>query len=176
MKIIKNSKIILKPFEEVHLADFVEAIRESVGSVGIWMSWCHAEYSKNDARLWFESCGRNIDNKSAYDIGIFLAQTGQLVGGVAINRIDYEHQIGNIGYWVRESFQNQGIASCAMGLIKQFGFGCLGLTRLEIIVLEANNISRKVAEKSGAKFEWLAKNRLVHDGQPTAAMIYSLLP
>jgi len=176
MEAIKSSKIILKPFEEAHLIEFVEAVRESARSVGAWMSWCHTEYSQDDARSWFESCRRNIDNKSAYDIGIFLAKAGQLVGGIAINRIDYEHQVGNIGYWVRESFQNQGIASCAMELIKQFGFNHLGLTRLEIIVLEANNLSRKVAERSGAEFEWIAKNRLVHDGRPAPAMIYSLLP
>lgn len=172
---LKNSRIVIKPYQEEHLNDFVTAVRESVATVGQWMPWCHRGYSNNEARCWFESCQRNIADHSAYDLGIFLRENDQLIGSIAINRIDHEHKMGNIGYWVRESCQNQGFALAAVTLIKAFGFNELGLNRLEIVVLEKNIPSRKVAEKSGANFEWIAKNRLVHNRKAMPAAIYSFI-
>ena len=176
MNLIENSIIKIQPFNDEHLDEFVVAVRESAATVGKWMSWCHKEYSISEARLWFESCQKNINKQSAYDLGIFSKEHNQLLGSIAINRIDHEHKMGNIGYWVRETFQNQGIASSAVQLIKEFGFNELGLNRLEIVVLEDNLFSRKVAEGSGAQFEWIAKNRLMHHQQTRIAVIYSLTP
>jgi len=176
MKIIKNALITINPFNETHLDEFVIAVKESANTVGQWMPWCTPEYSIEEAQLWFKYCRHNIERSIAYDVGIFLNETGQLAGGISINRINRMDMIGNVGYWVRESLQNQGIASAALELIKTFGFQSLGLTRLEIVILEENHISRRLAEKSGAKFECLARNRLLHNEQPTDALVYSLIP
>ena len=173
MEVISDSKLTLKPFEEDHLLEFVEAVRESVG---VWMTWSHQEYSEADTLSWFELCQLNIENQSAYDIGIFLTKTNQLVGGISINQISRQNNLGNIGYWVRESNRNQGIALNAVDLITTFGFNELGLTRLEIVVLEDNKASRKIAEKAGAKFECIAENRLIHNGKARPAAVYSLVP
>jgi len=154
----------------------VTAVKESVETVGPWMPWCTPDYSLDEARFWFKYCQHNIEHKTAYDVGIFITETGQLAGGISINRINRMDNIGNIGYWVRESLQNKGIASAAIELIKTFGFQTLELTRLEILIMEENHISRKLAEKSGAKFECLARNRLIHNEQPTDALVYSLIP
>lgn len=176
MDIIKNSTITIKPLTEEHLDEFVSAVRESADTVGKWLPWCTENYSIDEAQFWFKYCQLNIDNKSAYDLGIFLTSTGQLAGGISINRINRLDQIGAIGYWVRQSLQNQGIASEAVELIKTFGFETLGLTRLEIIVLEDNHISRRLAVKAGAEYECVARNRLIHHEQPTDALVYSLVP
>jgi len=173
MKPIEDSIIRIKPYQEENLGDFIAAVRESEATVGEWLPWCHKKYSESEARTWFEICQHNLEKQSAYDLGIFLKSSDQLIGSIAINRIDREHKMGNIGYWVRESFQNQGIASKAVHLIKEFGFKTLGLNRLEIVILEDNHPSRAVAEKSGAQFEWVAKNRLIHKRLSKPAAIYS---
>jgi ribosomal-protein-serine acetyltransferase len=176
METLKNNLITIKPFNDSHLDAFVVAVRESEKTVGQWMPWCTSDYSTDEARFWFKYCQLNIDNKSAYDLGIFLSSNGQLAGGISINRINRMDKIGVIGYWVRESMQNRGIASNATELIKTFGFDTLGLTRLEIIILEDNFISKKLAEKTGAKLECLARNRLVFKDKPSDALVYSLIP
>lgn len=176
MELLRNSHITIKPFDETHLAEFVRAVKESVNTVGQWMPWCTANYSMDEAHFWFNYCQHNIDHKIAYDLGIFLNSTGQLAGGISINRINRMDKIGNIGYWVRESLQHQGIASSAVDLIKEFGFQTLRLSRLEIIIIEDNHLSRKLAEKSGAEYEGIARNRLIHHEQPHDALVYSLIP
>lgn len=98
------------------------------------------------------------------------------MGSVGINSIQSGYQMGNIGYWVRQSEQGQQIALEAVQAITAFGFEQLGLTRLEIIAAEHNLPSRRIAEKTGARFEGIAYNRLVIHGQPTDAAVYSLIP
>ncbi len=173
MKPIVNSEIVLRPFKMEDVAEFVTAVRESVD---IWMPWSHKDYSRDEAVKWFESCQRNIENETSYDIGIFLAKDGHLAGGISINQINRHNNSGNIGYWVRKSLRNRGVALQAVDLIKDFGFNVLSLTRLEIVVLAENNVSRRIAEKTGAKFECIAENRLIHNGEAMPAAVYSLVP
>ena len=127
---ISSKNIILRPFIEGDAIEFVKAVTESVKTVGLWMPWCHSEYSEEEANNWFSSCRKNIDDDFAYDIGIFSAIDGKLIGGISINQIDRMNKIGNIGYWVRESLQNQGYATGAVKLIESFGFNTLERKRL----------------------------------------------
>ncbi len=173
---ISSKNIKLRPFVEADAIEFVAAVIESVKTVGLWMPWCHSEYTKEEANTWFDRCQKNIDEDIAYDIGIFSAIDDKLIGGISINQIDHTNKIGNIGYWVRESLQKQGYATGAVKLIESFGFNTLGLTRLELVILEKNMASRNVAEKLGATYECIAQNRLMHNERAMAAVVYSILP
>jgi RimJ/RimL family protein N-acetyltransferase len=109
-------------------------------------------------------------------MGIFSPDGAQLYGGIAVNQINWRFNFGNIGYWVRQSCQRQGIALRAVRAIADFGFNYLKLTRLEIVVAVGNSASRGVAEKIGATFECIARNRLVLFDAPIDAAVYSLIP
>ena len=50
------------------------------------------------------------------------------------------------------------------------------MTRLELVIAETNQPSRRVAEKLGARLESLARHRLIDAGTPITAAIYSLIP
>lgn len=52
----------------------------------------------------------------------------------------------------------------------------LKLTRLEIVAPEDNVPSRRVAEKVGAVFECIARNRVMVHGKPQNAAVYALVP
>lgn len=173
---LSAENVVLRKFESRDVEQFVEAVRESAESVGSWLPWWNAAYSPDDARSWFQACDDAIVAGSGFDIGIFSKDDGLFIGGIAINRIDSGNRSGALGYWVRDSQQGNGYCSEAVNRIKEFGFNDLALTRLEIVVLTENTASRRVAEKCGAKLECIAENKLLHQGQPTAAAVYSLTP
>ncbi len=168
--------ICVRPFQKTDVAEFGVAARESVSTVGVWMPWCHDRYSASEAESWFDLCERKLRADEAYDAGIFSADGTELLGGVAINQINREHNFGNIGYWVRQTRQRQGVASRAVRMIAEYGFGQLKLTRLEIVIAEDNLASRELAKKIGATLECIARNRLIAHGKPRAAAVYSLIP
>jgi RimJ/RimL family protein N-acetyltransferase len=107
---------------------------------------------------------------------VFALDGRELYGGVSINQINRDYNFANLGYWIRQSRQRQGLGARAADLMACYGFHRLGLTRLEVVAAEHNVASRAVAEKIGAQFECIARNRLVLHGVPCAAAMYSLVP
>ena len=176
MQPLLSRDLCIRPYRKSDGPEFVAAALESVSTVGTWMGWCHARFTLGDAEAWFGACERNLESKSAYDLGAFSIDGKKLLGGIAINQVNRRQNFGNIGYWVRQSCQRQGIATRAAQTIAEYGFGTLKLTRLEIVAPEQNIPSRRVAEKVGAVFECIARNRVMVHGRPQPAAIYSLVP
>ncbi len=168
--------LCLRPWQENDAIAFQEAALESSRTVGQWMNWCHANYSLQEAHDWITACQRTLQEGSAYELGIFSGDGLVLYGGVGINLINRMHNYANIGYWVRENRQQQGIALDAVRLALEFGLQELQLQRLEIVVAETNLASRKLAEKVGGKFEGILRNRLLISGVTHPAAMYSVIP
>lgn len=176
MRPIIANGLCIRPFRITDTDAFTEAVRESVATVGPWLPWCRADYSTKEARTWIGQCAVRLNMGYSFDVGIFTEDGTTLLGGVAINQVDHLHNTGNLGYWVRESMQHRGIATRAALMMAAYGFDTLKLTRLEILAAEHNQPSRAVAEKLGATFECVARNRLTMHGLPVAAAVYSLIP
>ena len=168
--------LCLRPFNTRDVAAFVEAVRESHLTAGRWMSWCHGAYSRAEAKTWVALAGKNLQDGSAYELGIFTLDGKTLLGGVGLNQFNREHNFCNLGYWVRESRQGQGVATRAARALAEFGFRELKLARIEIVVVQGNVPSQRVALKVGATFECVARNRLVVADRSYAAAVYSLVP
>jgi ribosomal-protein-serine acetyltransferase len=176
MQPLVSRNLCIRPFRKSDGPSFVAAALESLPTVGVWMAWCHERFALKDAEAWFAACERNLETGSAYDLGTFAVDGEQLLGGIAINQLNRRQNFGNIGYWVRQSCQRRGIATRAAQSISEYGFGQLKLSRLEIVAPEHNAPSRRVAEKLGAVFECVARNRVMVHGKPQPAAIYSLVP
>jgi RimJ/RimL family protein N-acetyltransferase len=173
---ILSDGLCIRPLVDADIDPFVAAARESVDTVGAWMPWCLATYSAKEAKVWIDECVANLAARSAYDMGIFSHDGATFLGGIGVNQISWRWNYGNVGYWVRQSCQRRGIAPRAVRAAAQFGFGYLKLTRLEIVVAIGNKPSRRVAERVGATFECIARNRLVLNDRPIDAAVYSLIP
>ena len=174
--LFNNGVITIRPFEFEYVPSFVAAVRASAEVLGRWMPWCHAEYSIDEAKAWLATCQAEWTRGTSYPFLIVEPKSNEVVGSVDINQINRDHNFGNIGYWVSSSHAGRGVATAAVKMVAHFGFTTAGLTRLEIVVLTENAVSRRVAEKAGAKLECIARNRLVGWGKSHDAAVYSLTP
>ena len=152
------------------------AVLESVPEVSRWLPWCHAGYSREDADSFIAAAIRAWADGTQYQIAIFDCTDGAYIGAVGINHISRTNRMANLGYWVCSSRTGQGIAVAAVHLAARHAFGALGLSRLEIACIPGNTRSRRVAEKAGAAFEAIARNRIVMYGRAHDAALYSLVP
>ncbi len=139
------------------------------------MPWCHSEYSLGDSIAWVRTSSERWESGAEYAFAIF-DQVGEYAGGCGLNGFNRLHNFANLGYWVRESRQRQGVAVDAVHALCKFGFTTLGLSRIEIVVASENMPSRRVAEKAGAMYECLARNRLLIHNRLHTAAVYSLVP
>jgi RimJ/RimL family protein N-acetyltransferase len=67
------------------------------------------------------------------------------------------------------------VASSAARLAARFGLEHLGFQRIEIMAAVGNIGSQRAAEKAGALREAVLRKRLLVKGQPTDAVLYSLV-
>jgi RimJ/RimL family protein N-acetyltransferase len=168
-------RVVLRPYRLADAPLLYEAAIESRHTVGRWMPWCHDGYAPAESAAWVESCAKRWRSGVEYAFGIF-DHDGRYIGGCGLNGFNRMHNFANLGYWVRQSRQRQGYAVDAVRALSAFGFTTLRLTRIEIVVASENAPSRRVAEKAGATFECVARNRLLIREVPYGAAVYSLVP
>ena len=152
------------------------AVIESVDLVGAWLPWCTSKYSRADAVGWIKACADDWKQASAFPFAVEDVGSGAILGGVGISQINRLHKTGNIGYWIRTSRAGTGVATRAVRQLAHWALDSQQFYRLEIVTRLENAASRRVAEKVGSTFEYIARNRLLENGISQSAAVYSLVP
>lgn len=173
---LHTGRFLLRPFKMADAPAFAAAVRESADSLGPWMGWAHAAYSRDEARSWIAFCDAARAAGHAHEFGIFLDDGETLVGGAGLNQFNTTHAFCNLGYWVRASQQRQGAALAAVQALTLHAFEALKLSRVEIVIADGNLPSIAVARKAGAVHECLARKRLQLRGCAVDAHVFSLVP
>lgn len=173
---LSDGQLVLQAWRDADAVELHAAVRESVASVGRWLPWCRADYGMEQARAWTAHCAEAWRTGEQFAFVVRDAATGELLGGCGLNQLNPAHRSANLGYWVRRSRQGTGVAVAAARLVARFGFAELGLIRIEIVALPDNRASRRVAEKLGAGFEGMARQRLWAWDQAHDAAVYALIP
>jgi RimJ/RimL family protein N-acetyltransferase len=169
---LSDGRILIRPLCADDVDAVYGAVRESIGEVGRWLPWCHPAYSRDETVSFINSLK---GAEELYSFAIVDAETRDFLGGVGLNQINRVHQMANLGYWVRTSRTERGVASAATRLMAGFGFRQLGLQRIEIVVATGNHASQRVAEKAGALREGVLRKRLLIHGEAHDAVLYSLV-
>ncbi len=151
-----------------------EAARESIGEVYPWLEWCHPEYEIAESRAWIEHCRRAWAAEEEYQFAI-VGSDDTYLGGCGLNRLETDHRVANLGYWVRTSATGRGVATEAARQVAVFAFESTELNRLEIITAVENIASQKVAERLGAEREAVVRSRLYLHGEPHDAIQYAIV-
>ena len=132
-----------------------------------WLPWLETHTQLEDTLRFIEGARERYANRESAELGII--HRDHLIGMIGFNLIDWESHRGEMGYWLDESHQGQGIVhSACIGLIN-FAFFQLGLNRLEIRCATLNARSRRVPERLGficegtmRQAEWLYDHYVDH--------------
>ncbi len=173
---ISDGQITIRRYFLEDTDKLYEAISESIEEVGLWLPWCHPNYSKQESIDWISMQMDAWDYGNEFSFFILENSTEKLIGGIGINQIVKEHKMGNLGYWIRTGYSCKGIATAATKMCARFGFEELKLNRIEIIAATENYASIRVAEKVGAIREAILRNRLVVNDKVLDAVLFSLIP
>jgi ribosomal-protein-serine acetyltransferase len=173
---LTNGQILLRPYHSEDIKATYQAIRESLTELSPWLPFAHPDYSIKETRDWVKQNPKDWKKGTAYNFDIFDAQNGTTLGGCGLNEIDRENCRANLGYWVRTGRTGQGVAPIAVRLLANWGFEALKLKRIEILVATGNRRSLRVAEKAGARYEGILRNRIIIHEKAHDAAMHSLVP
>lgn len=169
------SVFTIRPYQLSDLDEVYAAAEESREHVGRWMDWMTPDYSRENTREWIEHSVEAWQRGEEYEFVIVDATDGTIAGSCGLNSLNLVNGFCNLGYWVRTSRLGEGAARQAALLLRDFGFGTVGLNRLEIVVAYGNDFSRRVAESVGATYEGVQRLRLKVGGIARDAHMYALL-
>ena len=172
---LTDGRVLIRPYRAEDIGAMYEAVRESVAEVSPWLPWCHAGYTIEETTAFVMARDEAWKNDEAYAFGVFDAGSGNYLGGVGLNFINRIHQCANLGYWVRSTQTGRGVAAAATRLAARFALEQLRLQRVEILAAVGNHASQRVAEKAGATREGVLRKRLLVNGRPQDAVLYSLV-
>ncbi len=113
---------------------------------------------------------------SRLDLGIFLADSHQLVGRIALHSVDYgiQHSAG-MSYWISHEFCQRELMTKSLATISSFAFEEACLHRLWLHILCDNVASHKLADKLGFCHEGLLRKNLFINGCWQDSVLMSLL-
>ncbi|MGI9034783.1 MAG: GNAT family N-acetyltransferase [Pyrinomonadaceae bacterium] len=173
---IVGEKVVLRKYETDFIPLLFEAAAESKGGeFSRWMPWCHENYTIEESKTFVEESIENWESQTEFNFAIFSVKKNEFCGIVSLNVFNSIHKFYNLGYWVRTSCQNQGIASEAVKLLARAAFEDLPINRIEILAAAENIPSQKAAEKSGAAREAVLRKRLVIGDRIHDAVMFSFV-
>ena len=170
----ETNGICIRKYQPDDAAGIVEAVQESLATVGAWLDWCSNSYGPADADAWIAHASASWDKAEMFAFAVVDATSGDYLGGVGLSKVDQHNYTANLGYWIRQSYQGRGVGTQAARLVVGYAFEYLKLTRIEIVCGAANRPSRRVAEKTGSRFEGLASGRLTVHGRALDAADYAV--
>jgi ribosomal-protein-serine acetyltransferase len=171
-----DGKLLLRPYEFDDAEAVFAAAEASRAELSRWMDWCTPDYSIEDTYDWYKKLPGAWERGEVYGFAVLDAANRTILGGCGLNHILWDYRLANLGYWVRSDRTGQGVATQAAFAVARFGIEQLRLRRIEIIAAVDNAASRRVAEKTGARFEGILRNRIKIGDRNLDAAMYSLIP
>ena len=132
-----------------------------------WLGWVDNTKTVEDTRDFAAMNLSKFAKREGLDTAIFYK--GQFVGKVSINTINWSLKKCEIGYFLDEEFQGEGIMTRAVKCIINIAFNEYKLGKAEIHAAVNNTKSRHIAERLGfmhegtiRQAEWLYNHYVDH--------------
>lgn len=120
----------------------------------------------HETGFWQESFGRLL----------ICDQEERIVGSIWHFKTASYYDGLEIGYHMFDvASRSKGLMTESLSLLVRYLFSTKKINRLQLTVMVPNAASRRVAEKSGFKFEGIARGAVFHKGQNNDLEMYSIL-
>jgi ribosomal-protein-serine acetyltransferase len=170
-KVDKNVELRLY---ESHDAEKLNAlIEENKSHLKKWSAWLKDDRSIENTYAFIERNLKQFAANEGFALGIWFE--GEMAGQIEYNYLDWKNRKTEIGFWLGESFQGNGIVTKSCNVLIDYAFDELKLNRVEMHCGAENVKSRKIAEKLGFREEGIIRQSgWLHD-RFVDFVIYGLL-
>lgn len=162
MPTLETERLILRPMRVSDAKDMYHYAKRS--DVTTYLLW-----SPHPSQSYTEEYLRYIEKRyrlgEFYDWAVVDRQSGRMIGTCGFTRLDFPHNVGEIGYVLSPDFHGRGLGTEAASRVLRFGFEVLGLHRIEVKFMQGNEASLHVAEKLGMTFEGYRRDAMLVKGR-----------
>lgn len=163
----------LEALDWKHSRAIYELVSANKKFLRVWLPWVDRMNSVDFIDEFISGSLKRNDAETEYSFVIKFQ--GIVAGRIGLYKVDKMNKIGEIGYWLAENYQGQGLALRCTDKLSDFAFKKLKLNRLEIKCGVENTVSRKIPEKLGFKREGILRQAEMIRRKFTDLVLYSKL-
>jgi len=170
---IEGKKVILRAWKANDAKKLTQLVQDKEISRFTSVS---SSYNLKDAKQFIKECKKEKQYKTEIRFAIIDKESKKIAGSIGIIEINRHSNKAEFGYLLGKEYRGKGFMAEAIQLALGFCFGKLRLNRIRISCSTKNKTSRKVIEKTGAKFEGIEREGIVSgDGKTHNSRVYSIL-
>ena len=162
----------LRPWRDSDLSGLVAACQDREISRWTRVPW---PYREADARAYLLQRYDTLHTRVSAPFAIVSAMSAELLGSISLMRLAWDDARGEVGYWLAREARGQGHATRAVRLICRWGFGLLGLERIDLLAATDNRASQRVAERAGFTREAVLRSFMLGRDGRQDMVAYGLL-
>ena len=118
-------------------------------AISHWLDLIPQPYTLADALAYIGGVGEQA-------FAVTDAGDGSVLGSIGLRWND-DHDVAEIGYWLRSDARGRGIATRALLLVTRIALAA-GAARVQLRAAVGNDASRRVAEKAGFRLEGVLRS------------------
>ena len=160
--------VTLRPWREAD-ADELVACLDGDEEIGRWLDQIPQPYARTDALAYVGGVGED-------SLAVTDASSGRVLGSIGL-RWNEEHDVTEVGYWLRADARGSGLTTRALLLVTRLALDG-GAARVQLRAATDNVASRRVAEKAGFSLDGVLRSarHSARLGRRVDWAMYSLLP
>ncbi|KST98916.1 GNAT family N-acetyltransferase [Lactococcus lactis] len=168
---MKNDNVRLI-FPDIHYAgELYEEIENNRIRLARWFPWADKVTSIDDEIENIKTARKNNAESTALIATILV--NNKAVGVIDLHNINQTNKHAEIGYWISQSAQGQGIITECVNKISAIAFTELKLHKLSILVESENRKSCAVAKRVGFQYEATLKEHKLYKNSFKDYLVYS---
>lgn len=174
MTIKIDSEIELKQLEQSNSLEIFNLIDSQREYLGKWLPFVAQTHKVADTERFVQA----IINAPAdsLDYVFTIRKNDEFIGLIGFKGTDKQNKKTEIGYWLSEAQQKQGIVTKSVDKLCDLAFNKMGINRIVIKCAVGNSSSKNIPKRLGFMFEGIERQgELLTDGGYTDIEIYSLL-
>ncbi|MCW3806288.1 GNAT family N-acetyltransferase [Plebeiibacterium marinum] len=169
-----DSEINLKQLEQSDSKDIFETIDSQRLYLGRWLPFVEKTKALSDTEGFVKSIV-NAPGES-FEYVFTIRKNNEFVGLIGFRGTDRINNKTEIGYWLSELYQKQGIVTKSVNQLCDFAFDEQGINRVQIKCAVKNQASNNIPVRLGFKFEGIERSgELLSGNAYTDLNVYSKL-
>lgn len=167
-----DQEIRLRPWSLEDREAFLSALDDE--DIARWTGFPYSASREDVEQLLTQRVAGWTDGSSA-TFAIEERPTGVILGSIGLLSIDWETARAEGGYWLSRRARGRGVATRSLRWVSAWALRDLRLKEIQLTTDTRNHASRRVAERSGYRFQTVRRGVRTLHGEPLVELVFTLL-
>ena len=173
MLIIVDNEIVLRPLELSDAHDIFTTIDTQRAYLGKWLPFVANTKEVADTMEFVKSVVFAPSHRS--ELVYTIRVRDEFAGVIGFKDTDSANKKTELGYWLSEKFQKQGVMTRSVEKLCSIAFHEMGMNRVQILCAVGNNPSKQIPIRLGFHLEGIVKEgELLSNGHFTDLEVYRM--